>query len=110
MIKCSSGFSFAETLAAFSIWTIIVGLLIPQFTILTIERMHAKQTVEAYKILYEKTQDVMLNKTVYQDEQFVIDNRQYQLIWREEGKDKNACLYWKGITDQDESVCLPFTK
>lgn len=100
------GFSFAETIAAFSMWSIIATILIPQLVLLTQERINTQQSIKAYKILYEKTQQVAYNEMQMADEEFVVDNEHYSLTWEEDNEYTKACLHWTNKFQKSKSVCL----
>ncbi|MGM7721143.1 competence type IV pilus minor pilin ComGE [Metabacillus sp. Hm71] len=108
-MKNCKGFSFAETIAAFSMWSLIVTILIPQLVLLTQERLNAQQSLQAYKILHEKTQQVFYDQAPKLNEQFVKDNVHYTLTWEEERNYSKACLSWKNSFEKTKSVCYLVT-
>ncbi|MBO1512337.1 competence type IV pilus minor pilin ComGE [Metabacillus bambusae] len=105
-MKNCKGFSFAETIAAFSMWSLIVTILIPQLVLLTQERMNTQESLKAYKILHQKTQEVAFNNAPMVNEEFVQEDVQYNLSWEEEEKYKRACLYWTNSFKKTKSVCF----
>jgi hypothetical protein len=105
-LKNCKGFSFAETIAAFSMWSLIVTILIPQLVLLTQERMNTQESLKAYKILYQKTQEVAFNNAPMVNEEFVQEDVQYNLSWEEEEKYKRACLHWTNSFEKTKSVCF----
>jgi competence protein ComGE len=106
MLKNCKGFSLAETIAAFSTWSLIVTILIPQLVLLTQERINTQQSLKAYKILHEKTQLVAFNNVPMVDEEFVQENVHYNLTWEEENEYTKACLHWKNSFKKTKSVCF----
>lgn len=105
-MKNCKGFSFAETIAAFSIWSLIVIILIPQLVLLTQERINTQQMIKAYKILHKKTQQVTYNDAPMINEEFIEKNVQYNLTWGEEIKYTKACLQWTNSYKKAKSVCF----
>ncbi|MCM3650447.1 competence type IV pilus minor pilin ComGE [Metabacillus litoralis] len=105
-MKNCKGFALAETIAAFSMWSIIVTILIPQLVLLTQERINTQQSTNAYKILYEKTQQVILDEKPMFDEEIVHENVTYMIIWEEENDYTKACLQWTNLYKEEESICF----
>jgi uncharacterized protein (DUF2342 family) len=87
-------------------WSIIVTILIPQLILLTQERMNTQQTLKAYKILHEKTQQVAFNEVPMKNEEFVEENEQYTLTWEVEHEYTKACLHWTNTSKKSKSVCF----
>jgi competence protein ComGE len=110
ILRNCKGFSFAETIAAFSIWSIIATILIPQLVLLTQERINTQQSIKAYKILHEKTQQVAYNEKEMEDKEFVIDQVHYSLTWEEDNEYTKACLHWKNTFQHSKSVCFLLPK
>ena len=100
------GFSLAETMAAFSIWLLIVTILIPQLVLLTQERANTKQSLTAIKLLHEKIQSDSFQPALKVNETIMKDNVAYHLTWKEEMSDKEACLEWKNYYKKTKSICL----
>lgn len=110
MKNCSKGFSFSETLAAFSIWTIITSLLIPQVIMITIERVNTKQSITAYKLLHEKVQHAAFHKAEMHDEVLTKDNIVYKLKWEEEEAYSKPCVFWENANNKEKKACLLLSK
>ncbi|KKI91457.1 hypothetical protein WQ54_14880 [Bacillus sp. SA1-12] len=104
-MKNCKGFSFAETIAAFSMWSLIVTILIPQLVLLTQERQNAQQSLQAYKHLYEKTQQVLYDQAPKINEELVKEDVHYTLTWEEEKSYSKACLSWENSYKKTKSVC-----
>lgn len=106
IFKNCKGFSLAETMTAFSIWLIIVTVLIPHLVLLTQERANTKQSLTAIKLLHEKVQNVSFLEAEKVNETITRDNIAYKLTWKEEMSDKKACLEWTNYYQKTKSICL----
>gem|GEM_PF-4673845 len=106
LFKNCRGFSLAETLTAFSIWLLVVTILIPQLVLLTQERANTEQSLTAIKLLHEKIQCVSFQNNNKTNETIIRDNIAYKLIWKENMSDKKACLEWTNYYKKTKSICL----
>ncbi len=93
-------------MTAFSIWLIIVTVLIPHLVLLTQERANTKQSLTAIKLLHEKVQNVSFLEAEKVNETITRDNIAYKLTWKEEMSDKKACLEWTNYYQKTKSICL----
>ncbi len=93
-------------MAAFSIWLVIVTVLVPQLVLLTQERANTKQSLTAIKLLHEKVQNVYFHHVEKVNESIMKDGVVYKLTWKEELSDKKACLEWTNYYQKTKSVCL----
>ncbi|WP_226667459.1 competence type IV pilus minor pilin ComGE [Metabacillus litoralis] len=105
-MRNSKGFSLAETIAAFSLWMLITLLIIPQLVLITKERVNTQQSLAAYKILHEKTQQVTYNTNEKRNEVIKHDGVDYHLSWEEENPYNKACLSWENSSKKAKSVCF----
>ncbi|TXC92386.1 hypothetical protein FS935_04860 [Metabacillus litoralis] len=105
-MRNSKGFSLAETIAAFSLWMLITLLIIPQLVLLTKERMNTQQSLAAYKILHEKTQQVTFDNNEKNNEIIVHEGVDYHLTWEEGNPYNKACLSWENSTHKNKSICF----
>jgi competence protein ComGE len=105
-LKNCKGFALAETIAAFSMWSIIVTILIPQLVLLTQERINTQQSTNAYKILYEKTQQVIFDEAPMVNEKIVHENATYMITWEEENDYTKACLHWTSLYKKEKTICF----
>ncbi|UGB29501.1 competence type IV pilus minor pilin ComGE [Metabacillus sp. B2-18] len=106
LFKNYKGYSLAETITAFSMWILIVSILIPQLVLITQERVTTKQTSDALKLLHEKIQSVAFSDFDKVNEDIEKDSVIYHLIWKEEGADQKACMEWTSLYKKTKSVCL----
>jgi competence protein ComGE len=106
LFKNYKGYSLAETITAFSMWILIVSILIPQLVLLTQERVTTKQSSDALKLLHEKIQHVAFSGVDKENEDIERDSVVYHLTWKEEGADQKACMEWTSLYKKTKSVCL----
>ena len=106
IFKNCKGFSLAETMTAFSIWLIIVTVIVPHLVLLTQERANTKQSLTAIKLLQEKVQNVSFQNSEKVNETIMKNNIPYKLTWKEDMSDKRACLEWTNYYQKTKSVCL----
>lgn len=106
MLRNCKGFSLAETLTALSIWSFLMVMIIPQMMLLVQERKNIEQINIAYKMIHEKTQQVVFNNVEKENELIQMNGINYELNWRGESNYSKGCITWINHYEQKKEVCL----
>ncbi|MGG3889237.1 competence type IV pilus minor pilin ComGE [Metabacillus fastidiosus] len=106
MLRNCKGFSLAETLTALGIWSILLSIIIPQMMVLVQERRNVEQMNIAYKIIHEKTEQVIFHHAAKINEKISMNGVDYELNWREGKNYSKGCITWTNNSKQEKEVCL----
>ncbi|WP_170289380.1 hypothetical protein [Metabacillus lacus] len=105
MLRNCKGFSLAESLAALSMWTFILLMLVPAALSLYIERGNTLLTHHAAALLHEYNYKNYFEKetglAVYQWE-----GREFHAVYKENNNIKETCIYWVDYRSKTREKCL----
>ncbi|TDL82317.1 competence type IV pilus minor pilin ComGE [Peribacillus frigoritolerans] len=105
MLKGCNGFTMAEILMAFSIWSMISLMLLPASVYLKKEREENKIKHEALVLLKDHIETLNFENRAKENLILSVKNQRFEIIWsKEEGIDQ-ACIKWESQKDA-EAECL----
>ncbi|MGG4490061.1 competence type IV pilus minor pilin ComGE [Metabacillus idriensis] len=110
MLKGCNGFTLAEILMAFSIWSMISLMLLPASVYIKIEREESKLKHEALVLLKDHIETLNFENSAKENFNLSVNNQRFEITWsKEEGIDQ-ACIKWESQKAAEAECLYSFTK
>ncbi|MDQ0858406.1 competence protein ComGE [Bacillus sp. V2I10] len=108
MLKDSKGFTMAETLMAFSIWSMISLILLPASVYLKKEREESKVHHEALVLLKEHIESLNFENLEKENVNLFIKDQEFKITWSKEEDIDQACINWESHDAAKEECMYSF--
>jgi competence protein ComGC len=108
MLKDGKGFTMAETLMAFSIWTMISLILLPASVYLKKEREENKVHHEAMVLLKEHIESLNFENLEKENVNLFIKDQEFKITWSKEEDIDQACINWESHDAAKEECMYSF--
>jgi type II secretory pathway pseudopilin PulG len=108
MLKDGKGFTMAETLMAFSIWSMISLILLPGSVYLKKEREENKVHHEALVLLKEHIESLNFENLEKENVNLFIKDQEFKITWSKEEDIDQACINWESHDAAKEECMYSF--